>query len=362
MSVDEATEGDDTPHGPRSRLPLSNRAGPANGRLSAASVPLAKEEGTKLREEVAYDSLRGVQAVPWGEAVDRFDGWYDDQRETEIVIENDLGERSAFQTPNRFTPEYREMLYAKAQSLERGLRERWGKLLHTGMITLTCSTTDDDGRPRPPVDHLEDLLSSWEAVRRALSRVLDGRDWEYLAILEPHESGHVHIHLGVFVKGPVVAEQFAPVIDAHLRNCQGAGADAHRIHPDDPDDDGVVSVRQSSHPSRSGGVENLGAYLASYMAGEYGAEATEMPEYIRGFYAAMWATGRQWFRPSNGAQELMQPDRDESERDEEIVGREWSLVGVAPEGDLEDVIEVDPAEAGGVPYRRLRLDEPPPGG
>lgn len=311
---------------------------------------------------MAFDSLGGVKAVPWGEAVDRFDAWYDDQRETKIVVENDRGERTAFRTPNRFTPEYREMLYAKAQSLERGLRDRWGKLLHTGMVTLTCSTTDDDGRPRPPVEHLRDLLSSWEAVRRALNRVLEGREWEYLAILEPHKSGHVHIHLGVFVKGPVVADQFQAVLDAHLRNCETAGEEAHRIHPDEPDDDGAVMVRRTAHPSREGGVENLGAYLAAYMAGEYGVEATQMPEYIRGFYAVMWATGRQWFRPSNGAQELMQPPEGEGN---DALAEEWRLVGVAPDGDPEEeVIEIDPEAAGGASYRRLKRhdDWPPPDG
>jgi hypothetical protein len=317
---------------------------------------MAKEPGTRLREELTYDSIDGVNAVPWGEAVDRFDGWYDDQRDTKIVVENGHDERAAFRQPNRFTPEYREMLYAKAQSLERGLRNRWGKLLHTAMLTLSCSTTDDDGKPRPPVEHLFELLASWEAVRRELSRVLEERDWEYLAILEPHESGYAHIHLGVFVKGPVVAEQFQPVLDAHLRNCDGAGEDAHLIHPDDPDDDGAVSVRQSSHPSRNDGIENLGAYLAAYMAGEYGAEATEMPEYIRGFYAVMWATGRQWFRPSNGAQELMQPPED----DDEVLAEDWELVGIAPDGDPEEeVIEIEPAQAGGVPYRRLRDNDLP---
>jgi hypothetical protein len=306
--------------------------------------------GAKLREEVTWDSISGVEAVSWEEATERFASWYSDQRDTEIVVENEMGETGAFPTPNRFTPEYREMLYAKAQALERGLRERWGKLLHTAMLTLTCTSTDDDGRPRPPVEHLEDLLSSWEAVRRALARVLDGREWEYLAILEPHESGYVHVHIGVFVKGPVVEEQFAPVLDAHLRNCGGAGEQAHQV-----EDEETVRVRRASHPSRQDGVENLGAYLAAYMAGEYGAEATEMPEHVQRFYATMWASGRQWFRPSNGAQELMKPPEEEGD------GLEWSVVGIAPDGNPEEeVIEIDPEQAGGVPYRRLSRDREMP--
>ena len=319
---------------------------------------MAEEPGTKLREELTFNSLRGVEAVSWENATDRFEAWYDDQRDTKVVVENGKGDRTGFRTPNRFTPEYREMLYAKAQSLERSLRERWGRMLHTAMITLTGSTTDDDGNPRPPVAHLRELLSSWEAVRRALNRALNGREWEYLAIIEPHASGYAHVHLGVFVKGPVVAEQFQPVLDAHLRNCEAAGADAHQLLDEDGEED-AVTIHRSADRRNNEGIENLGAYLAAYMAGEYGAEATEMPEYVKGFYATMWATGRQWFRPSNGAQEFMQPD-DDDETDEELA-EDWRLIGIAPDGDLDDeIVEIDPETARGSIYRRLRKDEPPP--
>lgn len=333
----------------RSWLPLSDRADRLDGPLNTSTVRLAKRDGTKLRDDVAFPSMEGVEAVSWGEATDRWAAWYDDQRDTAMVVENEEGDRTSFRTPNRFTPEYREMLYAKAQSLERGLRDRWGSLLHTAMLSLTASSEDAHGNPRPPVEHHRDLFSSWEAVRRDLHRTLDGREWEYLAILEPHESGYVHVHIGVFVKGPVVAEQFQSVLDTHVRNCPTASRSAHKLHEQ-------VEVRQASHPSRAGGIENLGAYLAAYMAGEYGEEATAMPDYVQRFYATLWATGAQWFRPSNGAQELMQPDED----DEEEGAHRWRLIGLAPNGDPdEEIIEVDP-EAGGVTYRTLRTDRPPP--
>nr|ABD67452.1 rep protein [Natrinema thermotolerans] len=323
---------------------------------------MTKRDGERLREEVVFDGIGGVRPLPWGEAIDRFDAWYREGRDTAVVCENSRGETTAFRTPNRFTPEYREMLYAKSQSLERELREKWGRLLHTAMVTLTASSTDEQGRPRSPVDHLHDLLESWEAVRRALARVLDGRDWEYLAIIEPHESGYAHVHVGVFVKGPVVAEQFQPVLDAHVRNCPTATSDAHQVFDEDGEEDAVSVHRTASRPGDEG-VENLGAYLAAYMAGEYGAEATEMPEYVRGFYATMWATGRQWFRPSNGAQEFMQPDEDEDDEDEEQLAEDWELVGIAPDGDPEEeLIEIDPEEARRDVYRNVRFEDwPGPG-
>jgi hypothetical protein len=304
-----------------------------------------------LREEVTYDSLEGVEAVDWQEATDRFLSWYSDQRDTAVVVENEHGETASFSQPCRFSPEYREMQYARAQALERGLRQEWGKALRTVMLSLTCSSTDDSGRPRPPVDQLRDLLASYDAVRRELARTLDGRDWEYLAILEPHDSGYVHLHIGVFVRGPVVAEQFESVLDTHVENCPTAAAEAHQLLDE-------VDVHRASHPSRSGGIENLGAYLASYLAGEYNAQPGEQPDFVKRFYAVMWATGRQWFRPSNGAQQYMKPPESDDTADEWAT-QDWQMVGIAPDGDLDDVIEIDDDEGGGVDKTRLRTDRPP---
>jgi len=360
---------DGNPSAPRSRQPLSDRADRQIDDLAVSTTGLTKRDDRKLRAECVFDGLGGTRAVPTTEAVSRFDSWYRSSTEGKIVVENQYNERAAFSTPNRFTPDYREMLYARAQSLERSLREKWGRLLHTAMVTLTASTTDEHGRPRPLADHLEDLLSSWEAVRRALSRVLDGREWEYLAILEPTKTGHVHIHLGVFVKGPIVAEQFQPVLDAHLRNCPTAGEEAHQILDEDGEEFAVSVHRTASRPGDEG-IENLGAYLGAYMAGEYGREPSDMPAHVRAFYATMWATGRQWFRPSNGAQQYMQPDDKGDENDAgddgpDWVGDEWEAVAFAPEGDVTDeetLISIDPESTGGIEYRWTHHEEwPGPG-
>jgi hypothetical protein len=92
------------------------------------------------------------------------------------------------------------------------------------------------------------------------------------------------------------------------------------------------------------------------MAGEYGKEAIEMPENVRRFYATMWATGRQWFRPSNGAQELMKPESDDSD---EGAG-EWELHGIRPDGGGGDLVKVDPRETTCVRYLRIGALDPPP--
>jgi len=165
---------------------------------------------------------------------------------------------------------------------------------------------DEHGHPRPSVEQVRDLFASYDAVRRELSRTLKDRDWEYLCILEPHDSGYVHLHIGVFVKGPVVAEQFESMLDTHVANCPTVSAGAHQLLDQ-------VTVQEASHPSQRGGIEKLGAYVASYLAGEYDAEPGEQPAFVKRFYATMWATGRQGSRPSNDAQTLMNLDSDGSD-------------------------------------------------
>lgn len=114
----------------------------------------------------------------------------------------------------------------------------WAAILYR-LLTLTASS----GRPGEwvaVVDHLTELLSSWEADRRTLHRSLDDSlRWEYLMVVEPHESGYAHAHIAVFVDGEVSGETFEPVIDAHLRNCELAERGAHEY-------ENVITVKRLS--------------------------------------------------------------------------------------------------------------------
>jgi hypothetical protein len=171
------------------------------------------------------------------------------------------------------------------------------------------------------VDHLNDLDSSWEAVRRALARELEGRRWEYLAILEPHKSGYLHIHIAVFVEGVVTRSTFAPVIEAHLRNCDLAGRDAHSV-----EDDSTISVRHAGGDrdrDDDGHLDELAIYLAEYL-GAYGEDPLTLPEHVQMSNAVLWATGKQRWRPSNGAQQYMKAFPKEDPEEESP----WELVGI----------------------------------
>jgi hypothetical protein len=275
-----------------------------------------------LREEAVEQTAEGADAVSWRWATHRWRDYVEESRESAVVFENGSGDRARGTAVNRFHPEYAAKQYAKLKDLERGLRADYGKRLHTAMLTLTASPTDGEGRPVGPVDHLDGpdgLLASWEAVRRSLNRVLEGQRFERLAILEPHKSGYIHIHIAVFVEGVVVPGQFRPVIEAHLDNCERAGREAHRIAPDDPDVRSAASVKHVGSDRGEEEIENLGTYLAEYL-GAYN-DPLEEPDHVQAANALLWATGKQRWRPSNGAQEYMRREEDESPS-------EWRAIGV----------------------------------
>jgi hypothetical protein len=323
-----------------SRPSKSDRADTENSRErphrgDVLSVPLTERDGVPLREEVRdLDRLDGDRPVSWRQATREWRRYIEDSRDTDAVFQNaETGDYAAGSDPHRFAPEYAEKQYAKLKDLERGLRRDYGKRLHTAMLSLTASWCPD-GEPLPPVDHLNDLDEPWDAVRRELSRRLESKNrWEYLAILEPHESGYLHIHVAVFVDGVVTESDLAPVVRTHVRNCPHAGEDAH-----DVTDDSTISInrvgldRRGQHAAAEGiefedGIGNLATYLAEYL-GSYGEDPLEAPEHQQMANAVLWATGKQRWRPSQesshgkGAQSYMASFQKESDESP------WKLVGI----------------------------------
>ena len=297
----------------------------------ALRQPLTERDGISLREEVRdWASVEGDRPLSWERSTRAWRRYIEDTRDTDAVFQNeDTGEYAAGSDPHRFAPEYSDKQYAKLKDLERGLRREYGKRLHTAMLSLTASSSPD-GEAMPPVDHLHDLDASWEAVRRELSRQLDHKRWEYLAILEPHESGYLHIHIAVFVDGVVTKDTFAPVIEAHVRNSPHAEHEAH-----DTSDDSTISInrvgldRREQHAAAEGieyqdAIGNLGTYLAEYL-GTHGDDPLEAPDHQQMSNAVLWATGKQRWRPSQGAQSYM---ASETPEDPDSGESPWKLKGI----------------------------------
>jgi hypothetical protein len=338
-----------------SRLSKTNPADHESGRYGPSArqslkQPLTERSEVSLRAEMIDEDGPALQPVTWREGVRRWRDWYRETSETAAVFEDVDGDRVKGGNPSRFHPEYGDKQYAKLKDLERGVKEDYGRGLHTAMLTLTASSAPSelDSEPLPPVDHLDELLSSWSAVTRELRRCLEGHRYERLAILEPHKSGYLHVHIAVFVDGSVARETFAPVIEAHLRNCVYAKRDAH-----DVGDDSTISVRWAGGDrdhSDEDHLDELAIYLAEYL-GTYGEDPLDQPGHVQQANAVLWGTGRQRWRPSNGAQEYMATNRSPPDPD-------WELVGIEDgEGEIHEVGE----SGGGVTKLETWLpDQPPP--
>ena len=325
----------------------------------ALSEPLTDRDGVRLRSEALRETMHGREARDWRDVTERWRQYIEDSRETAAVFENASGDRTRGGDPNRFMEGYANKQYAKLKDLERGVRADYGKRLHSVMLTLTASPTDDDGDQIPPVDHLEGpegLLSSWEAVSRALRRVMEGRRWERLAILEPHQSGYLHVHIAVFVEGVVRPEQFRPVIEAHLRNCDRAGPEAHRVDPDDPEQRSAVSVRHVGSDRGENEIANLGTYLAEYL-GTYDGDPLDQPDHVQAANAVLWATGKQRWRPSQGAQRYMATNRG----GEGDGFTEWEFIGIEDgDGELHECPPGDGVDRRTTHTVRVTDNPPPP--
>lgn len=270
-----------------------------------------------MRDEVLIDEEgEEPRAVSWARATQEWRGWLRESQETVAIFENEEGDEVRKPLENRFHKSRQKEVYAKFHDVARGAKDAYGKTLTTAMLTFTASTTSGAGDWwRAPGNHLDDLLGSWPSVRRELHRVLDGREWEYVRVLEPHKSGHAHVHVGVFVRGPVSATDFRPVMAAHVDNTMAAGWDAHR-----PDGD-AVAVHDGRESEQ---LENIAAYLTSYVM-NYGEESLEADENVQRFNALLWATGRRRWSFSSGAQAWAAFEREPPED-------EWELCRIEVRG------------------------------
>jgi len=285
--------------------------------------PVSVRSSTTLREEACSERHEeGYRGRPWSAVLREFLDWYNGYRFAHLLFRNPDGERVRAPMPNSHQPRYGNRYYARLKSLERG----WladADDPHVVMLTLTASNENSRGGWRCPADHLRDVTDPFrEHVRPALHRAIP-HDWEYAKVIEHHGSGYGHLHVAVFVDGPVTESDFHPVIDAHLRHCDPAGRAAHDYHDPDPEArpisvnrvDPDLDLDPDANRDDVEAVGNLGSYIAEYI-GSHGEDLFERSIEELAFRAVCWTTGTQRVTFSTGAREYIDDDRDDHDDDE----------------------------------------------
>jgi len=338
-----------------------------------AARPISVRGGTKLRDEAASrkrSEEERYRSRTWSAVLNEFLQWYNGYRNAHLVFKNPDGELVRGEMPNSHQPRYGNKYYARLKALERQVIEKFDDP-HSVMLTFSGSSENASGGWRCPADHLRDVIESWRpdrgrGVYHTLRYVLDGKRWEYAIVVEKHRSGYGHVHCAVFVDGEVSETDFHPVIDAHLRQCDIAGRSAHDYHSHNEEDRPISIKRIDPNADDMEAIGNLGSYIGEYI-GSHGAPLFDRGIDELAFRAAAWATGTQVVRFSNGANELIDQDREYVEEDKpevsvkpnpdfdptehsnpdaeefpfEVENEGWSIVGVARiEDDEEQIFKI----------------------
>jgi hypothetical protein len=137
----------------------------------------------------------------------------------------------------QFTPAWSRWTWRRLLAHHRWVRT-WQE--STILLTFTGRTTlPGADRPIPPVTHCERIRASRQARNKALSRALDDVDrWSSITVVGAHETGHCHVHTGVWTGESVGADRFEPVVQAHLNQCGLAQPEGHGT--------GAITVRSDS--------------------------------------------------------------------------------------------------------------------
>lgn len=307
-------------------------------------IGMVRNTERKCREETFFET----NVRSWGDAVNQLEDYIDDKKGLNHILQNkDSGDKIYIENNHRFEESYKNKQMAKFYSIESKALEKYGKEnLKTVMITLSASPLLEDGRFKSPIDHLDSIMDrdrgSWNAVKSAMTRVLSDYDYEYMRILEPHgvengkywTSGYAHMHLGILVNDPeddLACQDFSPLMNAHIHNCETAGKEAHNVNSDS------VSVTNYDD-DKDGGI---GAYLTAYMGEMMDGEFEDQDEYFKRFLATLWLSNRRRVGFSKGANQWAKEDYEEKygeeKDDKESKNYEyWGIAKPDENGELEE--------------------------
>ena len=280
--------------------------------------------GEPLRATVEEGDTRKLETCR--DAIEGFEHYLEAKENQVLVLEdNNNGDILVLRHEHRWTPEYRKKIYAKLKDGEEYMKLKYGSgpndTIPTTMITLTVDQKDKFGNWRPPVDVLEQLKDGWDKFRRVVDRMTEGRDTEYMQVVEPHQTGMCHMHIAVFGAALSGVREKLDNLWVDRYNPSAVKRGQH--------------VRVEDGTSRTQDIESPASYLMKYltksMCRDGGEEQTSkelMPE-VEGyklFSAVLWATGLRQFSLS---QELRRAIRAARGGDDTGSDRDWVFIGVS---------------------------------
>ena len=352
-------------------------------------IPVEHTDGEHIEQGDAI-------ARPWYAVVNEWREWLDSPiyQAGHIEFENELGEIGRTKIENSYMESYSARYYARLKDLERGVRRRFGTdNVTTAMLTTTTTNENAQGGRRCPGDAMREIAGGWDTARKQLPHILEGYEYVYARVWEPHKSGYGHQHIAVFIEDPneeIEADDFKPFMQSYTSNTAGAGSEVHsneacELHDQGNGwDDAVGGCDDCRSPvSVNDDVENIGSYISDYL-GIFGDEPLDRPITEQMFYATCWATKTRRLDFSNDAQDIIKgeefrretglrpedrgeaenDDTDESEPTEALVDPESQEVLQSGEGiDADDPADVWSVKAlCAVPSRTPEYSDPVSGG
>lgn len=262
--------------------------------------------GQKVRPEAVYGPEDRKKPLTWGKVRENWEKWFRSYDGKWIQFDRankETGEVKKVKWPmtNSYQDDYLERYYARLKQLDRGLKLHWGPgNIQTMMLTFTASNRDGETLVEP-ADHINQIKRAYRKARQVLNYNLEGVEWEYVAVVEPHKSGYAHIHLAVFAKkadlGDGQLEQAGErALSSYVKNCRLAQNAAHKADGDEA----ALSINDD--------VENISSYISEYLDiywDDQGSDLEDKPEYLRRFYALCWVTKTRRIMFSQGANEIV---------------------------------------------------------
>lgn len=157
-------------------------------------------------------------------------------------LDASLDEQSSNGETQRYSAGWSAGWWSSLLGREEGTRE-WTE--STALLTFA------GWREFPIGLQLKLLEVSSDARRKALSRALDDVDrWESLTVIGAYETGHAHIHVGLWLSEPVSESDLRSVVESHVNNSPIAEPREHGKR--------AVTLREADPDSSRGLVSYLG--------------------------------------------------------------------------------------------------------